>query len=89
MRIKTSQDPETVAISALGFLASDAEQLDRFLGLTGLEAGEIRAAAASPGFLVAVLDYVMEDERLLLAFASETDLSPESVPAARAALAHF
>jgi hypothetical protein len=87
MRNRSDQDPESVAISALGFIASDAERLDRFLGLTGIDASEIRTAASSPGFLAAVLDHIMEDERLLVAFAGEAALSPETIPAARHALA--
>jgi hypothetical protein len=77
---------ESIAISALGFLAADPDRLSRFLGLSGLGPHNLRAAAADPGFLAAVLDYMMADERLLLEFAGGEKLSPETAAAARRAL---
>ncbi|HRK25590.1 MAG TPA: DUF3572 family protein, partial [Beijerinckiaceae bacterium] len=61
-------DPEALAIDALGFIAGDAERLGRFLALTGLGPGTLRAAAADPAFLIRVLDYLAEDESALIAF---------------------
>lgn len=75
-----------IAVSALGFLGGDAERLARFLDMTGLEPAGIRAAARSPAFLPAVLDHLMADESLLLAFAAEESLPPERVAEARAVL---
>lgn len=73
----------TIAAQALGFLAADPERLGRFLALSGLDPSEIRAAAADPGFLPAVLDHILSDERLTLAFAEAENLSPEAVGEAR------
>jgi hypothetical protein len=84
---RPGEDAESVAIRALGFLAGDDSRMERFLALTGIGPGDIRAAAAEPGFLAAVLDHVASDESLLLAFAANAGLSPGSVAAARAALA--
>jgi hypothetical protein len=81
------EDAESVAIRALGFLAGEESRMERFLALTGIGAGDIRAAAAEPGFLAAVLDHVASDESLLLAFAANAGLAPQMVTAARAALA--
>lgn len=75
-----------LAAAALGFLASDSERLGRFLALSGLAPGDVRAAAADPGFLPAVLDYVLADETLLVAFAASQGTPPERVSRARAAL---
>ena len=75
-----------VAISALGFLASDPERLDRFLAISGLGPSNLRSAAADPGFLVGVLDYVNSDERLLIAFAADQGARPEDMIKAREAL---
>lgn len=80
------EDAESVAIRALGFLAGDDSHMERFLALTGIGAGDIRAAAAEPGFLAAVLDHVASDESLLLAFAANAGLPPGAVAAAQAAL---
>ncbi|HEX2726702.1 MAG TPA: DUF3572 domain-containing protein [Beijerinckiaceae bacterium] len=78
---------EEIAVKALGLLASDPERLARFLALTGLGPETIRGAAASPGFLGAVLDYVAADEALLMAMVNEMDERPEIVIQARDLLA--
>jgi hypothetical protein len=78
---------EALAIAALGFLADDPERLSRFLALSGLGPGNLRQAAADPSFLLAVLDHLAGDERLLVAFASAQRLDPSAVARARAALA--
>ena len=80
-------DATAIALEALAFLAADLERLGRFLALTGLSPDTIRAAAASPGFLAAVLDHLAEDESLLVAFAANAGRDPADVLAARARLA--
>jgi hypothetical protein len=77
---------ESMAIAALGFLAAEPERLDRFLALSGLGLHNLRQAAASPGFLAAVLDHLAADERLLVAFAAAEGLDPGAVASARDAL---
>lgn len=75
-------DPEALAIRALGFLAGDPQRLSRFLDLTGLTPTTLRQAAGEPGFLLSVLDHLLTDESLLLAFAAEAGVPPEAVAAA-------
>jgi hypothetical protein len=77
---------ETLAARALGYLASDPERLGRFLALSGLDPTAIREAARGSGFLPAVLDHVLADERLLVEFAAAEGLRPEAVGRARQAL---
>ena len=84
--LRSSQSGEDLGIVALSFLASEPTRLSRFLDLCGLGPNNLRAAAADPGFLAAVLDYLLADERLLIAFAAECEVAPESVAAARRAL---
>ncbi len=81
------QGAESIAIQALGFLAADSERLDRFLGETGLEPGDIRRAAGEPGFMLAVLEHLCADESALLTFAANLGAGPEQVDAARQMLA--
>ncbi len=81
------EEAETIAIAALGFLASDPDRLGRFLDMTGLGPENLRAAAAETGFLSQVLAHVAQDESLLLAFAANTGEQPERVGAANVALA--
>lgn len=80
-------DAEEIAIAALGFLAGDPARLERFLSLTGLDPASLRAAAQAPGFLGSVLDHLMADEGLLLAFAADSRIAPEAITTARARLA--
>ncbi|MBW8617127.1 MAG: DUF3572 family protein [Hyphomicrobiales bacterium] len=82
MKSAPAPDPEGLAISALLFIAAETETLSRFLELTGLDPGEVRAAASDKRFLLAVLDFLMADEPLLLAFAASEALPPETVVAA-------
>ncbi len=74
---------ETLAIQALSFLAATPEQLERFMTLCGLSPENLRAAAADPGFLVAVLDHLARDESLLLNFAESVRCEPGLVIMAR------
>ena len=78
---------ELVAIAALGFLAADPTHLERFLSLSGLDPADLRRAATGPGFLLGVLDFILEDKALLLAFAAEQSTTPERVVRARTRLA--
>lgn len=81
-----SSTASDMAIAALGYLASDPERLEKFLALSGLGPHNLRRAAADPAFLGAVLDYVVADERLLVAFSGEQGRSPTEVMRARDSL---
>lgn len=76
-----------LAILALGFIASERDELSRFLALTGIDHASIRTAAEEPGFLGGVLAYIAGNERTLLAFAAHADIAPEEIEKARIALA--
>ncbi|MCK5931257.1 MAG: DUF3572 domain-containing protein [Fulvimarina manganoxydans] len=75
----TREVAEAIAVEALGFIASDPILFDRFCGVTGLSAGEMRAAASEPGFLGGVLDFVTAHEPTLMAFCERSERSPELV----------
>ncbi len=77
---------ETIALQALAFLAADDEALGGFLHFTGLGVGELRAAAANPEILAGILDYVLQDEAMLLAFCKAADIRPDEPIRARAYL---
>lgn len=78
------EDAETFAISALAHIAADDERLQRFLAVTGIDPANLRSEAGKPGFVAGVLDYLCSDEALLVGFAAEQGVSPESVVAAQA-----
>ena len=80
-------DSETVAIQALSFLAGKPEELSHFLSLSGLDPNELRQLAADQTFLGGVLDFLLQDEALLLVFAEESGLAPAAIGVARRRLA--
>ena len=75
-----------IAIDALAYIAGDPGRLGGFITATGLAPEAMRAAAAEPGFLAAVLGHLAADESLLLAFAADHDLRPDRVAEALALL---
>lgn len=77
---------ETLALRALGWLAGNEDLLPVFLGATGADMADIRAGAADPAFLGAVLDFVLMDDAWVLGFAEAAAVPPQSVQQARAAL---
>jgi hypothetical protein len=76
---------ETLAIEALGYIAGEPEALGRFLSISGIGPATLRRAAADPAFLAGVLDFLLSDEPLLIAFAGHAGIPPERVAKARRA----
>jgi len=77
---------ESIGVAALAFLAEDLQRLGRFLALTGMGPGELRAEAHSPRVLAAVLDHLLRDESLLLVFSAGHGVAPELIAPAQALL---
>jgi Protein of unknown function (DUF3572) len=82
----TPEAAEMLAIQALAFIAEDPERLTGFFATTGIPAEQIRAAAREPGFLAGVLEHMLADESLLIAFAAGAGIDPAEVARARSAL---
>lgn len=78
-----------ITLKLLAYLASDAELLGRFMALTGISPQDLRQGLKDPAFQAGVLDFVLSDESLLLAFAANAGLKPEAVMKARARLPGF
>ncbi|MFO1249029.1 MAG: DUF3572 domain-containing protein [Alphaproteobacteria bacterium] len=74
---------EVLALEGLGWLAGQEDGIGRFLGHAGIDAATLRDAAGSPGMNVAVLDFLLGQEELLVAFCDATDISPKDVHMAR------
>ena len=70
---------EAIALQGLAFLAEEPARLRRFLLITGLEPGEVRARASTPELMLAVLEHLAADESLLLVFAASHKIAPESI----------
>ena len=77
---------ETIAYQAVGYIAEDEDRLGRFLALSGVGPFEIRERMRDPAFLGGVLDFLLNYEPDLVAFAEASDLAPETIAKARSLL---
>jgi len=80
------ESAELLAVQALTFIAEDAARMRDFLAATGLAPGQIRTAAKAEGFLAGVLEHMLGDESLLVAFADSVGIDPAEIGRARAVL---
>ena len=76
-------DPETLALGALGWALGDAARARRLLDLTGLSPDDLRARAAEPAVLAAVMGFLAAHEPDLVACAEALDVKPEALIAAQ------
>lgn len=80
LRDKSSPtDPAVLALMALAHVAGDEDMGPRFLALTGMDAGALRANADKPATLTALLDYLMANEHDLVATADAIGVKPEAL----------
>lgn len=77
-----------IAEDALGFIASDSEMTLAMLDASGLQAADLRRAASQPEFGQFLLDFILQQDDRVLAFAKSQSISPETVLYARDLLAH-
>ena len=71
-----TNDPEALALRALGWTLSDDARADRFLALTGLDPAQLRARIGDPGVLAAGLRFLEAHEPDLVACAIFLDIPP-------------
>ena len=74
---------EDIALQALIFLSEDNKRLSRFFKITGLNAKNVQDISVLPEFFVAVLDYLLGDESLLLSFCSNKNVDPKAIEPAK------
>lgn len=77
---------ETIALQALAWLAADQDLLSRFLDASGAASGDLATGASDARFLGAVLDFVLTDDSLVIAFCDVAGCAYGIPLAARAAL---
>ena len=77
---------QVLALQALGWIASDDEVFPLFLTATGADLDDLRARAADPDFLAAVLDFLLQDDRWVVAFCNAQGQAYTAPQAARSAL---
>lgn len=80
-------DPQALALNALGWVLGEQDRAERFLSLTGVTPEELRGALADPGSLAAmlgaVLDFLCAHEPDLLLAADALGVSPQTLAATR------
>jgi Protein of unknown function (DUF3572) len=74
---------EMLAVRALAFIAEEPERLAVFISATGIAPDQIRDAAGEPDFLAGVLEHMLGDESLLVAFANSAGIDPAGIARAR------
>ncbi|MBL4873478.1 MAG: DUF3572 domain-containing protein [Rhodobacteraceae bacterium] len=80
------EQAERVGIQVLGWLAGHDDMLTQFLGMTGIAADDLRVRAHEPEFLGFVLDFLLSDDAMVLAFCENANMSTEAPMRARGAL---
>ena len=78
--------PVELALAALGWTVSEPARARRLLDVTGLDPDDLRARAAEPAVLGAVLGYLEAHEPDLIACADAIGSDPAALVAAHAAL---
>jgi hypothetical protein len=77
---------EALALRAVALVVADEDLLPRFLAITGSGPDDLRRRIGDADFLGAVLDFVLEDDRLVQRLAEGAGIAPEQVLLARSKL---
>lgn len=83
---ETNEDAGALALRALVWTLSEPERAMRLLDVTGLDPRDLRARAGDPAVLSATLGFLENHEPDLIACATELDVTPAALVAARATL---
>jgi hypothetical protein len=79
----TPMDARALGLMALATAVSDERRAMRFLDLTGIGTDELRARAAEPALLAALIRFLEAHEPDLIAVSEAMDVKPEALVAAR------
>lgn len=79
----TNPDADELALRALVWTLAEPARAGRFLDLTGLTPGDLKARAGTPSVLGAVLGFLEANEPDLVACADELGVRPETLVRAR------
>lgn len=80
------ESAETLALRALTWLAEQDDLFGAFLAQTGASAAEVAQGAARAEFLASVLDFLLAEDRWIMAFCDAQGLAYDAPMRARAAL---
>ena len=79
----TLEEAETYALKATNWLVSNQELLDLFMGSTGVSENTIKSDIQNTVFLVAVLDFLLLDDKWVMEACDAMKLQPELMQTAR------
>ena len=79
----TQDSAEIIGLQALSWLAGNDDLLPVFLDSTGASEADVKASAADPAFLGAVLDFVMMDDAWVRGFCDGAGLGYDAPMQAR------
>lgn len=82
----TQETAETLALKALEWLVADDELLPVFLGASGAGIEDLKTGAGDPAFLGSVLDFILMDDRWVMAFCDSANIPYDRLMQARMAL---
>jgi len=85
----TPEQAEILAIQVLGYLAGSEEELQRLIMTTGMDSEALKQSALSRAGLAGLLDYICQDESILLGFCEVAKIQPEEPMRALHALQKF
>ncbi|NUT00008.1 MAG: DUF3572 family protein [Sphingomonas sp.] len=83
MRANSTNDAETIALSALAATLTDERRAQRFLDLSGIDTEDLRRRAAEPSLLAALLRFLEAHEPDLIDVAGAIGAKPQDLVAAR------
>jgi len=83
MRNQDTNDPETLALAALGWALAEPARAQRLLALTGLTPEDLRDRLGEPSLLAAVLGFLEAHEPDLIACAEAIGSPPAGLVDAR------
>ena len=79
IRADTNRDAVATGLSALAWTLGDGARAERLLAVTGLDPLDLRARAADPAVLAAVLGFLEAHEPDLVACADALGIAPEAL----------
>jgi len=78
---------EILGLQALAWLVSSPQACERFLAASGVSGADLRDAAGSPGLTVAIFDFLLLHEDLLMGFCETSSTNVALIHRARRLLA--
>ncbi len=69
-------ESQAIALKGLTYLVPRQDLLEAFMAATGVDEHTIRGSVEDPGLLTGVLEFLLANEKILLAFCEECGIDP-------------